>query len=111
MVWKVAQAKQQLSQLIRAAAAEPQRIFRRDRLVAAVVDGPTFEAFEAWREGRERRSIAECFAALRALCAEEGFAFPAVEREDRPNAFVAALTEQDASEEEVGDEVADRAAV
>ncbi len=92
MNWNVAQAKQKLSQVLRAAAEEPQRIYNRRRLVAAVVDGKTFEEFRRWTERNEQRSIGEEFAELRRICAEEGgWELPSVEREDRPNAFAEAL--------------------
>ena len=88
MVWKIAQAKQNLSRLLRAAAEEPQRIYRRDRLVAAVVDSATFAEFESWRQEQERKKApSEVFAELRQLCAEEDFEFPEVPRADRANPF------------------------
>lgn len=88
MVWKVAEAKQNLSKLLRAAAEEPQRIYRRDRLVAAVVDSATFAEFESWRREQERmKSPSEVFADLRRICAEEDFEFPEVPRADRVNPF------------------------
>ncbi|MCP4593197.1 MAG: prevent-host-death protein [bacterium] len=94
MDWKIAQAKQRLSEVIRAAGEEPQRIFNRDRLVAALVDGETFEEFDAWRRRQERRSIGDDFAELRALCAAEDYELPVVEREDRANPFAEALDDE-----------------
>lgn len=92
MNWNVAQAKQRLSEVLRAAAEEPQKIFNRRRLVAAVVDGETFEQFRRWQQQAEKRSIGDEFAELRAICAEEGgWELPVTERKDRPNAFVEAL--------------------
>jgi len=87
MNWNVAQAKQRLAELIRAAAAEPQRIFNRSRMVAAVVGAEAFEEFLAWKDQRHDRSIGEDLAELRALCAAEGYELPVVERRDRPNSF------------------------
>ena len=90
MEWKVARAKQNLSKVIQAAAEEPQKIFNRDRLVAVVVDGPTFEKLE---RDYPRRSIGDEFAEFRALCAAEGYELPDSPRVDRPNAFVELLDE------------------
>lgn len=88
MTWKIAQAKQNFSRLIRAAAEEPQYIYNRSRPVAAVVSGETFELFETWRREQQRRpSLAEAFAELRAICAEEDCEFLEVPRRDRPNPF------------------------
>ncbi len=95
MNWNVAQAKQKLSQVLRAAAEEPQRIYNRRRLVAAVVNGETFEEFRQWAERNRQRSIGDEFAKLRRICAEEGgWELPDSEREDRPNAFAEALADE-----------------
>lgn len=88
MVWKVAEAKQNLSKLLRAAADEPQKIYRRNDLVAAVVDSTTFAEFESWQRDQERKKTpSEVFAELRRLCTEEDFEFPDVSRADRDNPF------------------------
>ncbi len=95
MNWNVAQAKQRLSEVLRAASEEPQKIYNRRRLVAAVVDGETFEKFSRWAERSARRSIGEEFAELRRICAEEGgWELPSPDREDRPNAFAEALADE-----------------
>ncbi len=92
MEWNVAQAKQRLSEVLRSAEKEPQRIYNRQRLVAAVVCGETFEEFLRWKQNRERKSIGEEFAELRAICAEEGgWELPEASRKDRPNPFPEAL--------------------
>ncbi len=88
MTWKIAQAKQNLSRLIRAATSEPQQIYNRDRLVAAVISGETLARFEAWQqEQASHRPLSEAFAELRALCIEQDYEFPEVPRADRPNSF------------------------
>ncbi len=95
MNWNVAQAKQKLSEVLRAAAEEPQKIFNRQRLVAAVVNGETFEEFRQWRQRSEQKSIGEEFAELRRICAEEGgWELSSPKREDRPNAFAKALADE-----------------
>ena len=40
---------------------------------------------------RERRSLADAFAELRALCEEEGYELELPERSDRANGFAKAL--------------------
>lgn len=92
MKWNVAQAKQRLSEVLREAVKEPQRIYNRQRLVAAVVGGETFEEFWQWKQHREQRSIGDQMAELRAICAEEGgWELPTPARENRPNPFAEAL--------------------
>jgi len=85
--WKVAEAKQRFSEVVRAAEEEPQMIYNRGRLVAAVVPAEEVQEFLARREGREHSSIGDAFAALRKICAEEGYTFEIPSREDRPNPF------------------------
>jgi prevent-host-death family protein len=58
MAWKVAEARQRLSEVLRNAAQEPQTIYRRSRPVAVVVAGETFEEFKAWRAERRARTVA-----------------------------------------------------
>jgi hypothetical protein len=87
MVWKVAEAKQRLSEVIRAAEEEPQWLYNRDRLVAAVVEPQTFQDFLAWREREQRPSIGDAFSELRRICAEEGYTIEIPPRHDRANPF------------------------
>ncbi len=87
-----APARQGRSELLRATAEEPQRIFNRQRFVAAVVDGETFEEFRRWQQQSERRSLGDELAELRAICAEEGgWELEPPVRRDRPNAMAEAL--------------------
>jgi antitoxin (DNA-binding transcriptional repressor) of toxin-antitoxin stability system len=85
--WKVAEAKQRLSEVIRAAEEEPQWLYNRDRLVAAVVDPEAFREFLAWQERVGRPSIGEAFSELRKLCAEEQYTLEIPSRRDRANPF------------------------
>lgn len=85
--WTTARAKQRLSELLRAAAREPQFIFNRDRAVAVLLDVATYEEFRDWCERRSKPSLEEAFAELRQICAEEGYSLDTGAREDRPNPF------------------------
>lgn len=89
--WKVGQAKQRFSELLRAATREPQSIFNRDRLVAVVVDAATHEAFQAWRAERRERSLAEAFHQLRQLSLKERYTLKLPRRRDRINRFTDVL--------------------
>lgn len=86
MNWKIGQAKQRFSEVVREASEEPQRIFKRDRLVAAVVDAEELEEFLEWKRGREGRSLADAFEELRRLRGDEA-PFETPSRSDRPNRF------------------------
>lgn len=88
MRWRVAEAKQNFAEVLRAAANEPQLIFNRDRLVALVVDPDSFQAFAAWRDRENRASLADTFAELRRICTEEQYVLEVPVRSDRQNAFV-----------------------
>ena len=93
MRWKISEAKQNFSEVVKSAAVEPQLIFNRERLVAAVVDGETLRAFEDWQAGRERASLADRFAKLRTLIAEEDYDLNLPPRRDRANAFAEILND------------------
>lgn len=83
MNWRVGEAKQRLSELLRESAREPQMVYSRDRLVAAVISAELFEEFAAWREERRRRTLGESFDEVREICREEEYALDTGEREDR----------------------------
>jgi prevent-host-death family protein len=91
MAWKVAEAKERFSAVIRAAEEEPQLILNRDRVVAAVIDVETYQAFEEWRRREQERTLGEAFAELRRICAEENYVIEVPPRTNRPNAFADAL--------------------
>lgn len=86
MDWKIGEAKQRFSEVVRAAEEGPQRIYNRDRLVAAVVAPEDFEEFLDWRE-RRHVSLADALGELNRVCAEEGYRLELPDREDRPNPF------------------------
>lgn len=85
--WRVGEAKQQFAEVLRRSETEPQLIFRRNRLIAAVV------AVEDAKEipGAQRRSIADRFSEARELLQEEQYRLPAVRRRSRGNDFVRTL--------------------
>ncbi|HKI05620.1 MAG TPA: type II toxin-antitoxin system prevent-host-death family antitoxin [Thermoanaerobaculia bacterium] len=87
MNWNVAEAKQRFSEVVRAAEDKPQMIYNRGKLVAAVVPAGDLKEYLAWREKKEEVTLADAFAELRRICAEEAYAFEAPTREDRPNPF------------------------
>lgn len=71
MNWKIADAKQKFSELVKAAEDEPQWIYNRDKLVAAMVPAGTLQELLDWRRRGEERSLAEAFEDLRRICEEE----------------------------------------
>lgn len=93
MTWRIAEAKQRFSEVLRQAASEPQLILNRDQAVAAIVDAETFRQFEAWRRERQRPRLTAALAELRELCAEDRHDQPlqTPSDPDRPNAFADAL--------------------
>jgi prevent-host-death family protein len=87
MRWKVSEAKQRFSDVVKSAAHEPQLIFNRNRLVAAIVDGETLKAFEDWRTAQERVTLADRFDELRVLIEKEDYDLAIPERRDRKNSM------------------------
>ncbi len=83
MSWRVGEAKQRLSEVLRRSAEEPQRIFSRDRFVAAVISADLFEEFERWLADRQRRTLGQRFDEVRELCEADGYALEVGERRDR----------------------------
>lgn len=97
MNWNIAQAKQRFSEVVKQAGEAPQLIYNRNTPVAAVIAAEELAAYQIWKESTQARSshAAEDFAQLRELLAEsgdsDGLDIPG--RQDRPNAFEAALEE------------------
>lgn len=88
MNWKIEEAQQKFSELMSAAVSEPQLIYNRDKLVAAVVEAELFQDFLAWQQQQRKPSLADAFSQLRQLCAEENYTLEIPAREDRFNPFV-----------------------
>lgn len=89
MDWGVAEAKQQLSRVLRAAREEPQIIRTRGELVGAVLGPDDAEAYLAWKKTERRASLAALFEEGRRICAEEGIELTLPPRVDRPSSMLA----------------------
>ncbi len=81
--WMTGEAKQRFSEVVRESAREPQKIFNRGRLVAAVISAEAFEQFELWRETREGRTLGVAFDEVREICARYDYELEIDERRDR----------------------------
>lgn len=88
MKWTTAKARQNLSQLLRAASEEPQIITNRGRPVAAVIGDDEFEAFKRWRDTRPAGTLGDTLDELRAASQADAWSLPVASRRDRPNPFV-----------------------
>jgi antitoxin (DNA-binding transcriptional repressor) of toxin-antitoxin stability system len=84
MSWKIGEAKQRFSELIRRAAGEPQFVHNRERLVASVLGPEDTAAFIAFRQ---KSSIRETLADARRICEEDRYELELPPRVDRPNAL------------------------
>lgn len=86
MRWNIAKARQNFSQLLQEAEQEPQSIYNRDQLVAAVVDAETYEAFQKWQNA-QKSSIAKELQTISTICQEEDYSLESPKRVDRMNPF------------------------
>ena len=91
MKWSIANARQRLSELIKSSEHTPQSIFKRGKLIAAVVDARTFEEFKQWRKKQKR--LGDAFEELRVIEEEEGYELVLPSRTDRDNLFTGSLNE------------------
>jgi hypothetical protein len=87
--WNVGEAKQQFSEVLRRSETEPQLIYRRHQLIAAVVavDDTTVAAVS------KPRTIADRIEEARELFRRENYRLPRTRRSNRPNSFVRALND------------------
>lgn len=91
MRWKIGQAKQRFSEVVRRAATEPQLICNRERVVAAVIDAGAVEGLQAMRARASERSIADAFEEFRTIVKQERYVLKIPPRRSRRNAFADAL--------------------
>lgn len=91
MRWKIGQAKQRFSEVIRRAAKEPQLICNRDRVVAAVIDARSADRLRAVRERESQRSLADAFDELRVILGRERLALKVPARRNRRNVLADGL--------------------
>jgi hypothetical protein len=81
--WTVATARQHLPKLLALAAREPQAVYRRDTLVATVVNPKLAAQVEETRAAERSGTLADDLAELRRLCAEEDYVLTPPRRVDR----------------------------
>ena len=82
-MWRIGEAKQRFSEVVRRSGSEPQKIYNRDRLVAAVVSPELLEEVESLRAERSSRTLGEAFSEIRELCSDEGYELDVGDRRDR----------------------------
>lgn len=87
MSWKVGEAKQHFSEVLRRAARHPQSIYNRDELVAVIIGASEAARFHEWRQ-QHSGSTAEALGEIQRICAEEGYALEPPGRRDRENALL-----------------------
>ena len=85
--WNVGEAKQQFSEVLRRSETEPQLIYHRRRLVAAVVAVDEANVATISR----RVTIADRIREARALFRRENYKLPLTRRRARPNSFAVTL--------------------
>jgi hypothetical protein len=83
----VAEARRRFSDLLRSASREPQRVYRREQLVAVVVDEVAFAEMEVARAHRTGRALGDAMGELRALLSGSPLPTTALAREDREDVF------------------------
>jgi prevent-host-death family protein len=102
MHWKLADAKQQLSRVVRLAKDEPQILQNRQEPVAVVVNLEDFERFRQWQQ-RNEKTLAEAFADLRQIAEDEGWETPLPPHRDRPNAFLETVAARPTAKRSAGE--------
>ena len=95
MKWTIARARERFSQLLREAASEPQPIYNRERLVAAVIGAESLEEYLGVLSRRKEPTLAESFEDLRAVLGEESYELLVPARGDREIVFPASVSASD----------------
>jgi hypothetical protein len=93
MKWSVVKAREHFSDLLRKAAVEPQEIYNRDRLVAAVLGPDSFRELSEVLERTARRTLGESCAEMRKVMKEESTKLEIPPRRSRKDDFPKVLDE------------------
>jgi prevent-host-death family protein len=88
--WKIGEAKQQLSKVVRLAQKEPQILSNRDEPVAAIVSMEELERFREW-QARSGKTLDEAFEELRKTAEEEEWELVGPARASRDNPMLEVL--------------------
>lgn len=94
MIWNIAQAKQQFSEVVRLSVQEPQAIYNRDKAVAVLINAEQYASFQQWHTAQHEPSLSMQFAELRSAMQQEGvdaLQLPDRSTVQRQNAFVQML--------------------
>lgn len=81
--WRIGTAKQQFSEVVRRSQTEPQKIYNRNQLVAAVVNPEILNELEKSQNEQPGRTLADLFTEFRTICADEGYELRVGERRNR----------------------------
>ena len=81
--WHIGTAKQQFSEVVRRAQTEPQMIYNRNQLVAAVVCPDLVDKAQGTPSSRSARTLADLFAEFREVCVDEDYELQVGERRNR----------------------------
>ncbi len=87
MKWSVAQARQRFAELLRKAQSEPQAIYSRGKLVAAICGADADEDIQKLLDQAKGSSISDAFKNLREIAASEDYKLMLPKRRDRRNPF------------------------
>lgn len=101
-MWSLASAKQQFSEVVRQAQAQPQAILRHNKEVAVLVSARDYAEFAQWRAGQGGAKTAgqlflEGMDDIRSMLVEADPAYQGIElplRTDRSNAVALMLDEE-----------------
>jgi hypothetical protein len=87
MKWKIAVAKKRFSELIHKVGKEPQFVYNRDIMVAAVISPDEFRELQSMKDNAARQSLASRFGELREICREEAYSIEMPARKNREVRF------------------------
>jgi prevent-host-death family protein len=87
MKWKIAGAKINFSELIRRSEKEPQLIYNRNRMVAAIVSTEEYEEYKSMKELKSQQTLGAMFNEFSSICAEESYSFETPPRVNRKSIF------------------------
>jgi hypothetical protein len=83
MNWKIAQAKKSFSDVLKKSRKEPQIIYNRDTVVAAIINPENLKEYLDFKDQSQNDSLATAFMELQTICTEENYVLLAPKRNSR----------------------------
>lgn len=87
MKWTIAKAKNKFSELIRNAQKEPQLVYNRDKLIAAIISAEEYNEIQSIKVKEQKKTLLDFFNEFKDACIKEHYTLEIPKRINRKDQF------------------------